>query len=290
MNNAFLEKALEGKNNLWRYVLTLTLVIILNIGSTVILIFIAFFYTGTLDFLKWPPNIMIIVAMVPFGFSSFGLWVGLKYLHKRSWAGLINPLGRMRWGRLWLSFLIWFALSGLSDFIIWLWQPENLKWSFRLETFLPFCILVLILVPIQTSTEEIIFRGYLTQGLGVSRKGLLFPLLIPSIIFGLLHSFNVEAQVYDYSLAISFYILMGLLLGWITIKSEGIELALGLHLANNVYASLITTYPGSSIASPALFTYVHFSITLSSIVFLADAVIYLVILLLISRHQKTKPV
>jgi uncharacterized protein len=290
MINPFLSMALEGKNNGWRYACTLALISFFSIAPTVILILIAFAYTGSLDFWNWPPTLMLVVAMVPFGFNLLGLWIGVKFIHGRSMLGLVTPVGRIRWKRIWLSFVIWLVLSGVSDFAIWLWKPGNLYWSFTLESFLPFFFLVLILVPIQTSTEELVFRGYLTQGFGLLAKGMILPLLVPSIVFGLLHSFNLEAQVYDFGVMICFYIAMGLLLGWITLQSQGLELALGLHLANNLYASLITTYPGSSITSPALFTYRNLDVTLSLVVLIIDAIIYLIILHLISRLQKTNSV
>jgi len=53
-----------------------------------------------------------------------------------------------------------------------------------------FAILVVIgtiLIPIQTSTEEYIFRGYLMQGFANLAKNKWFPLIMTSVIFGAMH-------------------------------------------------------------------------------------------------------
>jgi uncharacterized protein len=288
--NPFIKKANEGKNDLWRYILTLALILILNIISSLSLIFVGLMVTGTMDFWNWPPNLMLLAAMLPFGLSLTALWVGVKFLHGRSFLGLVTAAKKIRWKSIWLSFGLWFALSCVSDLGIWLWHPGDIHWTFKPETFFPYMILALLLVPIQTSTEELLFRGYLTQWVGYLTKGIILPLLLPAIIFGLLHSFNLEMQMYDYGILILFYVLMGLLLAWITIRSRGLEFALGLHFANNLYASLITTYPGSSLNSPALFSYQDFDPALSLILFVIMAAIYLQILRIISRLQKISSV
>ena len=78
------------------------------------------------------------------------------------------------------------------------------------------------------------------QGLGAAFKNRLAPLLITSISFGLLHSFNPEVAKLGYGL-ISIYIITGLFLGIITLIDEGLELAIGFHAANNLVIALLVT-------------------------------------------------
>jgi membrane protease YdiL (CAAX protease family) len=96
------------------------------------------------------------------------------------------------------------------------------------------------MVPLQTSFEEYLFRGYLMQGLGVLSKSRWVPLFITSIAFGLLHIANPEIEKIGYILLIH-YIGTGFLLGIMTLMDEGLELALGFHAANNLIASLLLT-------------------------------------------------
>ena len=96
------------------------------------------------------------------------------------------------------------------------------------------------MVPLQTSFEEYLFRGYLMQGLGVLAKNRWLPLFLTSIAFGLLHIANPEIEKLGNILLIH-YIGTGFLLGIMTLMDEGLELALGFHAANNLVASLLMT-------------------------------------------------
>ena len=96
------------------------------------------------------------------------------------------------------------------------------------------------MIPIQTSVEELIFRGYLMQGFGILFKNRWGPLLSTSIIFGLLHLWNPEIDKLGFEL-IWYYIGTGLFLGIITLMDDGVELALGFHAANNLVTALLVT-------------------------------------------------
>lgn len=126
------------------------------------------------------------------------------------------------------SFLLWAGVSILSFLYVYFKSPENFIWNFKL---IPFLILVLIgtiLIPIQTSTEEYVFRGYLMQGFANLAKNKWFPLLMTSLIFGSMHWFNPEVTKMG-NIIMIYYIGTGLFLGIITLMDEGIELALGFH-------------------------------------------------------------
>ncbi|RZK10905.1 MAG: CPBP family intramembrane metalloprotease, partial [Flavobacterium sp.] len=107
----------------------------------------------------------------------------------------------------------------------------------------PFAILLVIgilMIPIQTSTEEYIFRGYLIQGFANLSRNKWFPLVMTSLIFGLLHIANPEVGKMGYIIMI-YYIGTGFFLGIITLMDEGLELALGFHAANNLIGALLIT-------------------------------------------------
>ena len=52
-----------------------------------------------------------------------------------------------------------------------------------------------------------------------------------------------------------FYIGTGLILGIMTLMDEGLELALGFHLGNNLIAALLITYDWSVLQTDAIFRY-----------------------------------
>ena len=278
LTNQFLAQAQTGKNDFWRYLATILITGWISIGVQFIFAVPALIYYGADVLEKIPPLGMLLLAMVPFPFALLAVWGGLRWLHHRPLISVINPFGRIAWRRVFISMAIWGLLCGLSDLILALLKPGNYQWTFELARFLPYFLVGLILIPIQTSTEEIIFRGYLTQWIGRYGKGIGLPLVIPSIFFMLLHGLNSEVSAYGILLTMPFYLGFGLLLGWLTLRSEGLEIALGLHAANNFYSALVVTFPSSSLPSPALFTIQEYDPLVGLIVFLAMAVIVILVL------------
>jgi len=96
------------------------------------------------------------------------------------------------------------------------------------------------MVPMQTSFEEYLFRGYLMQGIGIATRSKLTALIITSVLFGLMHIANPEIGKLGYLLLL-YYIGTGFFLGIITLMDDGMELALGFHASNNLIAALLVT-------------------------------------------------
>jgi len=254
MTSTYLEPARGENNQIWRYIVTIIAMFWAMVGVGMILVLIVFAIEGTMDYTKLSPMATLLVNLLPFPVMLTALWAGLKFLHKRSLKSLLHPGGAFSWRKLWFSALLWFALAGASDVAAWLVNPENYRWTFDAKTFLSFLPVILILIPIQTTTEELIFRGYLTQWVGRYSRKLWLPWILPSLVFMSAHALNPEVQTYGALLTLPLYLGIGLLLSWVTLKTGGLEMALGLHVANNLYASMIVTFPSTALVTPALFS------------------------------------
>jgi membrane protease YdiL (CAAX protease family) len=283
MTNQYLEQARQGKNEFWRYILTILAVVWVAIIAQLIVASVAFIAEGTININQFSPMATLLVTMIPFPCALLALWGGLRLLHKRPLISLINPSGNILWKRALFSGVVWFVLSALTDVIFSLINPSDYVWSFNFKKFLPYFIAAVLLIPIQTSTEELFFRGYFTQWMGRFSKGIWLPLIIPSIVFMLLHSLNPEVTAYGFLLTMPLYLGIGLLLGWLTLRSQGIEMAIGLHAANNLYAALIVTFPSSALPSPALFSINKYDPVYGLIALAGMTVVYLAILYLSKR-------
>jgi membrane protease YdiL (CAAX protease family) len=285
--NPFLLSAQAGKNSLWRYLVTVALIVsaVLLFAIPVVLIYLAL--GGPLDVSKMPPMASFLTNMSIFPAGLAALWIGVTLLHRRRFMSLITPKPSIAWHPLLLSALIWFGLSALGDLVMALFvTPGNYKWSFQLNNFIIFAILSFIFIPIQSSTEELVFRGYLMQGFSLLAKRPWIPLVLSSAIFALLHSSNPEVASYGLDIMLVYYFSMGLLLGWITLQTAGLEAALGIHAANNIYASLFVTFPSSALQTPALFTMTSFNAVLSLVVFYITAIIYLYLYRVLSQYMQ----
>ena len=120
------------------------------------------------------------------------------------------------------------------------------------QAFVILFLIAIVLVPLQTSAEELFFRGYLMQGFGQVFKHRIFPLLITSLMFGLMHFGNPEIDKLGPLLMVS-YVSMGFFFGIITLMDEGLELALGYHAGNNLLISLLVTADWTAFQTNSLF-------------------------------------
>lgn len=195
-------------------------------------------YEATMGYLD--SNLSLFLMLVSFVFVFFQLYALVRFFHKQSFLQIITSRNKIDWHRILFSFSIWAAITIVSTVVVYILYPEDfvvqLNW-------IPFLILFgigLLLFPFQIGCEELIFRGYLMQGFGNLAKNRWFPLLMTSVVFGLLHIANPEVDKMGYSILI-YYIGTGLFLGIITLMDEGIELALGFHFANNFIGALLVT-------------------------------------------------
>ena len=117
-----------------------------------------------------------------------------------------------------------------------------------------FLILIsLVFIPFQAALEEVVFRGYLMQGFAVIVRKRWFPLVITSVLFGLLHSFNPEVRDFGFFTMMPHYIIFGLIFGVITILDDGIEAAMGAHAANNIFLCIMVTQKSSTLQTASLY-------------------------------------
>jgi membrane protease YdiL (CAAX protease family) len=279
--NQFLNDAKQGKNNVFRFIATLVFVFTVNLVGSVVITFFAYLYEQSLDITHFSEMALLLLTMLPFIFMLAGLWLALALFHKRSIISLIHPAGRkIRWSRILLSGVTWFGVAAVADLLQALFQPGNYFWTIQWDRFLPYAATAVILIPIQAATEELLFRGYLTQQAGLISRNILLPWLLPSIVFGVMHLANPEMGAYNVLIMLAYYISFGLLLSWITLRSQGLELAVGLHAANNLYSALMVTIPSSALTSPALVSIHQYNPLLGLLILWGSAALYFAVLFL----------
>jgi len=185
-------------------------------------------------------NLNLFLMLLPFAAGFLGIFFVAKALHQQSVRSLTTSRSKIDWKRFWFAFLFWGIISSGLVLIDHYMSPENYVFNFKLVPFLILAGIAIVLVPLQTSFEEYLFRGYLMQGIGVLCKNKWVPLIITSVLFGILHIANPEIEKLGYILLVH-YIGTGFFLGIITLMDEGLELALGFHAANNLFTALLVT-------------------------------------------------
>ena len=187
-----------------------------------------------------PSNLTLFLVLLPFAVVLPFVYLVVTRLHNQSILSLITARNRVDYKKIFFSFMLWGSISTLMVFFDYWMSPEDFSWNFKPLTFIILFLISIVMIPLQTTLEEIIFRGYLLQGFGVLFKNRWMPLLTTSTLFGLLHLWNPEIDKLGIHL-IWYYIGTGLFLGLITLMDEGLELALGFHAANNLVTALLVT-------------------------------------------------
>ncbi|WP_152287776.1 CPBP family intramembrane glutamic endopeptidase [Flavicella marina] len=249
---AFLEKGFLGLIDWWRYLVVLSLMIagiaIFSIphGAAISLKTALGEADATrLDDVSYlmslfESNLNLFYITLPFVGGLLFLWIGVKKVHRQNLVNLTTGRSRIDWSRVRFSFGFWTCIVALFVAIQLILAPETLVFNFQLKSFLILVVIAVIMVPIQTSFEEYLFRGYLMQGLGVLSKNRWFPLLFTSVVFGVMHISNPEVAKLGKVLLV-YYIGTGFFLGIITLMDDGMELSLGFHAANNLISALLVT-------------------------------------------------
>lgn len=248
----FIQQAYAGENQWWAYLVTL---IMLFFGwqfiAVIPLIAVAFYYAGSFEVfleaanhnfttLGIDANLYLFLIILTFLGGLVFLLLGVKLIHKRKIISVITSRQKIDWSRFLYAFFLWAIIGIVIIAVGYFLEPENFVWNFKP---IPFTILVVISIfflPIQTSMEEILFRGYLMQGFGTWFKKSVVALVLTSVIFGLLHGLNPEVEKLGW-ISMVYYIGTGFVLGIFTLMDEGTELALGFHAANNIVAAVLVT-------------------------------------------------
>ena len=186
------------------------------------------------------PNLNLFLMLLSFAIGLVGLFMVAKYLHRQSLIQLTTSRPKIDWNRFWFIFILWGIISSSFVLIDYVTSPEDYVINFQLVPFVILCIIAILFVPLQTSFEEYLFRGYLMQGIGVILKNKWAPLLLTSFTFGMLHIANPEVDKLG-NMIMVYYIGTGLFLGIMTLMDEGLELSLGFHAANNLFTALLVT-------------------------------------------------
>lgn len=193
---------------------------------------------GIMHFLS--PNATLFLMLLSFVFALGALFLVIKMLHKQTLLSVTSSRPKVDWGRIFFAFSIWSIIGVLTTWIDWYFQPEDYIFNFKLIPFLTLLLIGIVFIPIQTTIEEYIFRGYLMQGFANLSLNKWFPLVMTSTIFGLMHLANPEVAKMGNSILL-YYIGTGFFLGIITLMDEGMELALGFHAANNLIGAVLVT-------------------------------------------------
>ncbi|MFC4139801.1 MULTISPECIES: CPBP family intramembrane glutamic endopeptidase [unclassified Microbacterium] len=178
-----------------------------------------------------------VVAMLSIILLLPALLIASRVIAGRGLGLLSSVTGRLRWG--WMLRCLGlaaavFALQTAISMTIALLQGEDLIVTGAAPQPWPMLLLVILLVPLQSATEEYVFRGFLMQTIGSWLKHPAFAILLPLPLFVFGHLYDVWGLLSVAAFALA--------AGWLTWRTGGLEAGIALHVVNNVSIFVLASF------------------------------------------------
>jgi membrane protease YdiL (CAAX protease family) len=184
-------------------------------------------------------NRLFLWMMLPFSFIFVTLLICLTKIHQLPFLKIFTSRDKFDWKRFFVAFSLW-SLMVVTVTALELMLNADFEIIFNAQKFMTLFFLSIILLPIQTSAEELIFRGYVLQGVNKRTGNAILSVVISGLMFGMMHISNPEIAKMGYHILI-YYVAVGIVLGFIVYFDSGLELTLGFHAANNLITALLIT-------------------------------------------------
>ncbi|MEL7099187.1 MAG: type II CAAX endopeptidase family protein [Pseudomonadota bacterium] len=237
---AQLVDAARGRAELWRLALGLMVIAAgyISLGQYYFRIF-GPLAPGDFDSANTPGTMFLL--LFSFGCLSAAVIAVTLVLHGRSLWSLIGA------PRAWIGqFVIALFAAVALSVVLTVLPPygfgEALSQALALPTWLLLLPVSLLAVFVQTSAEELLFRGYLQQQLAARFASPLVWMGVPSVLFALGH--YAPDMAGDNAVMVAIWAgVFGLLMADLTARTGSLGPAMAIHFLNNALAMLITSVP-----------------------------------------------
>jgi membrane protease YdiL (CAAX protease family) len=158
-----------------------------------------------------------------------------------------DVIGVWRWPLYFWGLGVWIGVQCVLALIDVLIAPRGFALS-ATEATAPLALSALLGLVVQTFSEEFLFRGYVTQGILLALKKPLPAAIVSGVLFGAMHIPNGTIQAINAAV-------FGIVCSLIAIRTGGIALTCGIHLANNWFGAVVLVSTGDVFkGSPGLVT------------------------------------
>jgi hypothetical protein len=292
----YVDAARWGKYRWWRYLLGLVVIFFVGLVVNGIAVPRVAFLLGGQEGLAAVNRLDYAALGLVGGFVAFrasflfflaGILIAVTLIHQRHPRTLITARERISWRRVGHGFVAWFVpfclIAGLG---LYFFYPDTVSFNFDLTTFALFVPIALIFTGIQTTTEELFFRGYIVQGASIVWSNRVFLALVPAVIFALAHLLNPEASAGGWlTVFFNYFLVPGLVWTVVSLIDGTTELAIGVHFANNISGVLLFNVAGNAVNAPALFTISKFHATYTALSMLVVVPVFLAIAYKVFKHD-----
>ncbi len=258
---AFWAQGRLGRSSAWLFLLSFLFVAAMYLGGPQLLDPVFHALTpGLFPYARSWHDLPLGDALLGFGFGM-SLWVlymllpvflAVLAIHGRSWLSLLTASRRFRWSQAMASFAVVLLLFSAALGVRRLIWPEDVNFVLDPYPFLVFLPLVLIVLPLQVLSEEVLFRGYLLQLVGRFCARPLVIVLLPAALFCAGHLKSDPLTLIGIWELLNFG-LFSIYVTYLALACDGIEHSFGVHLGANFYTYLVQGYEDGQNPVPTLF-------------------------------------
>ncbi|GAA4989001.1 type II CAAX endopeptidase family protein [Pseudonocardia tropica] len=288
----YVDEAGRGEYRWWRYLLGLVVILVLYlVVGTAASLALVYAFTGGLVVSALSPPAGFVVTMAGFPFFVAGIVLTVTRIHRRPLRTLVTARERIDWRRVGHGFVVWFVLWCLAQGGQFALSPGTFSMGDDLAALALFVPLALVLTAIQTTTEELFFRGYVVQAASRVWGNRVFVALVSAVAFTSVHLGNPEAGTGGWlTVFFGYFLCTGVVWVVVSLIDGTTELAIGAHFANNIATILLVGTAGTAVSTPALFTVAEFDPIMSALSSLVIATLFLVICVRFLKRDTTHEV
>lgn len=202
------------------------------------------------------PMANYVAVNIPSIYLCISTLLVVRFLHCRPVLTLITTSSYINWRRIAFGAIAWFLLAGLAGIVGSIVFPHSYRYEGPGAAFLLYLPVVLLFTPLQCLAEELFFRAYLLQALGKWVHNIWLASILNGLIFMLPHLLNPEVSYGMLPMAIC-YFAIGFILALVTLRTNGLEVAIGIHIANNLFDALIVNDVRSVLTTNSIFVCVE---------------------------------
>ncbi|MFB7594963.1 lysostaphin resistance A-like protein [Streptomyces sp. NPDC056160] len=170
-------------------------------------------------------DLLLLASVIPFVLIAVG------WICRRPAGTASSVAGGLRWRWLGVCVLVALPVLALSCAVVLLLPGQDVApsgWA-AWEVFLPALAMLVVLVPLQSAAEEYLFRGWLLQSVGAFVRSPWCAVAPQAVVFAAAHGWGT---LWGFAELVVF----GMLAGWLTVRTGGLEATIGLHAVNNLLA------------------------------------------------------
>jgi membrane protease YdiL (CAAX protease family) len=193
----------------------------------------------------------VLVSLFTFSGIWIGVWLVMRFVHREKLRALFGATGRIAWSDFAKGVAAVLLTSIVSEAAIYAISPNLQQTAIGAGSWLLFLVPVLLLAFVQTSSEELLFRGYLLRGLAHRYSNPLVWGLIPGLIFTCLH-WNIGAPLAMNACVLASIGGFAALVTILVYLTGNLGAGMGAHFANNIAGFLLISHE-SALSSFALY-------------------------------------